>query len=296
MPDTLVARWLKPAFVISLAALLTAAKASIVPLPQAIMPAEGDHAVDETFVVHKGDVIMRAKVYDAEVVTLDAPVSVTLSRFAQTIPAGTRLEPELVSEQTTDLVGTKGRFYCGENQRARSAFAQLMLGGLFSKYEEQVRFCFVDSDKDGKLDKYFLAGAKDKAEQGAREIEPVAFTTKLLQPDLQNSMLELRVEKFNDKANKIKLRLYLVRDGKDTPFDYILTVVGGEGKHTYPTFETDPKKVPYPAYFNNILGGGVGVTRVDAVAGEAEVKITKPFRAQLFKPVSIIYQVIYIYY
>lgn len=275
--------------------LLSAARTSVTPLPETMIGADAGHPIGTPFVARKGDVVLRAKIFDTEVVTLDAPVSVSIARFTDEIAAGTRLDPVLAPDKTEQLTGTSGRLYCGENQRARSKFAEAMWGDLFSKYDNEVRFCFVDSDGDNKLDKVFLSGAKDKADQGARPIEPTPYSSKMVQPDLDGGEIELRVEKFKLKTNQVIFRLYIKRNGADTTFSYIFTVQGGAGVNTYPDFRTNPKKAPYPSYFNDVLGARIGVMRVDAAKEEVEVKIARPFPQQLFKPVSIVYQTIYIY-
>lgn len=177
--------------------LLTAARTSVTPLPETLMGAGTGHPEGQPFVARKGEVVLRAKVFDTEVVTLDAPVSVAIAKFSQEIAAGTRLDPVLVPPRTSKLTGAKGRFYCGENQRTRSKFAEAMIGDMFSKYESAVRFCFVDTDDDGKLDRVFLAGAKDKADQAALTIAPVAYTSRMFESDDEAGELEVRVHKFN---------------------------------------------------------------------------------------------------
>ncbi len=276
--------------------MLVAARTSVSPLPETMIAIDSGHPLGHSFVARKGDVVLRAKIYDTEVVTLDSPIAVTIAKFNDQIVAGTKLDPVLAPEKTEQLTGTGGRFYCGQNQRTRSGFAEAMIGDMFSKYETQVRFCFVDSDADGKLDKVFLSGAKDKVDQGARDIEPTPYTTKRIQPDDEAGLIELRVEKFHPKSNQVTFKLYQVRNGKDLAFSYILTIPNGLPVNTYPTFKTNPKKVPYPAYFNNVLGGSIGVLRVDALKEEAEIKVSRNFRMQLFKPINIVYQTIYIYY
>jgi hypothetical protein len=281
---------------VPLLVLLTAARTSVTPLPETLIGAPTEHALGESFVAHKGDVVLRAKVYDTEVVTLDAPVSVAIAKFAQDIAAGTRLDPVLVPPKTTSLTGAKGRIYCGENQRTRSKFAEAMIGDMFSKYESVVRFCFVDSDDDDKLDRVFLAGAKDKADQAAVPIAPVGYTSRMFQPDDEGGELELRVHRFLPTTNKVQFKLVLTRNGEQRPFDYILTVRGGKPRETYPTFDTNPGKQPYPAYFNDLLGAGLGVMKADPVNGEVELKVHRNFPPQLFKPVQIQVQYVYIYY
>lgn len=276
--------------------LLTAARTTVSPLPETMIGIKPDHPLGESFIAHKGDVILRARILDTEVVTLDAPVSVGIAKFTQEIDAGTRLQPVLAMGQTEQLTGASGRYYCGEDLRTRSKFGEAMIGDWFSKYESTVRFCFVDTDRDQKLDHVFLAGAKDKTEQGARPVEPTPYTTHMLQPDDEAGEIELSVAKFHPKSNKVEFALRMIKGGETRSFSYLVTVNNGKPQQTYPQFKTNPRKVPYPAYFNDILGAGIGVMRVDAAKEEVEVKINRAFPLQLFRPVSIQVQYIYIYY
>lgn len=275
--------------------LLIAARNTVTPLPQTMIAAETGPQVGQTVTVRKDDVVLRAKIYETEVVTVDEPISVSVAKFSDEIGQGDRLTPVLSPAKIEYLTGASGRFYCGRNQRTRSGFAEAMIGDWFSKYEVEVRFCFVDSNDDGKLDKYFLSGAKDPADQGARDIVPVPYTTKYLQPDEREGTVELKVLKFKPKTNQILFRLSVFR--KDVPeyFTYILTVDGDTPKNTYPDFKTNPKKVPYPVYFRNILGAEIVVMRVDSVKEEAEIRILRHFQSQLFKPIEVKVQYIYIY-
>ena len=278
---------------------LVAAKMSVGPMPETMVGVETDIPRGETVTVKEGDVILRAKVYDTEVVTLKEPVSVSLAKFSQEIPAGTKLDPVIVSRRTNELTGTDGRIYCGENQRTRSQFAEAMIGDLFSKYETNVRFCFVDTDNDKRLDKVFLAGAKSKDEQAAVAIEPIAFERRLFQADDEACVLELRVKRFIKKrkyGDKVEFELVLMKNGERRVFDYIMTINAGEVDKTYPFFKTNPKKVAYPSYFNDVLGAGIGVMGVDAEKGEAQIKVNRNFALQLFKPVSIEVVYVYVYY
>lgn len=280
-------------------ALLVAARTSVAPLPETMIGTKTDMPMNEVVTVKEGDVVLRANVYDTEVVTLSEPVSVGIAKFAQEIPAGTRLDPVLVSEKTEKLTGSGGRIYCGENQRTRSKFGEAMIGDWFSKYETVVRFCFIDSNADKKLDKVFLAGAKAKEDQLAVEITPVGFERRLFQADDDAGVLELRVHRLIAKKNepdKIEFKLHLMKNGVEQTFDFIRTVEKGVAESTYPIVRTNPKKVPYPSYFNDILGGGVGVMAVDAAKGEAQIKVHSNFKMQLFKPVSIVYNYVYVYY
>ena len=174
-----------------------------------------------------------------------------------------------------------------------------MIGDWFSKYEAQVRFCFVDTDNDKKLDRVFLAGAKDKADQAAVEITPVAFSRRIFQEDDDSGELTLKVDRLIQKKgqpDKVEFGLHLTKNGEDVSFSYIATVNESSVKQTYPTFKTNPKKVPYPAYFNDILGASVGIHAVDAAKGEATISVGRKFPMQLFKPVTVQVTYVYIYY
>lgn len=298
LSKVLNSRPLRVAAMVPVFAFLVAARTSVAPLPETIVGTYADIPMHEIVTVKEGDVVLRARVYDTEVVTLKDPISVKIAKFDQEIAAGTRLDPVIASAKTQSLTGASGFMYCGENQRTRSKFAEAMIGDWFSKYETIVRFCFVDTDDDKKLDRVFLAGAKDKDDQAAIEIEPVAFDRRMFQVDDEAGILELRVERLikKRKEDKIEFKLYLVKNGQARPFDYIVTIPDKDIKKTYPLFKTNPKKVAYPNYYNDILGAGIGIMGVDAEKGEAQVKVNRNFAQQLFKPVSIEVTYVYVYY
>ncbi|MBD3729189.1 MAG: hypothetical protein IE933_05735 [Sphingomonadales bacterium] len=278
------------------AALLVAARTTVTPLPETMVGVKTDHPIGETFTAKKGDIVLRAKVLDTEVVTIDAPVSVSISKFAQEVEPGTKLEPVLAPQKTESLTGASGRYYCGENLRSRSKFAEAMIGDWFSKFAAEVRFCFVDTDDDRKLDHVFLAGAKDKEFQGAWEIAPTPYTVRMMQPDDEGGELVLRVHKFKPESNKVQFMLELSKNGEPRYFDYILTVKGNQAKQTWPRIETNPKKVPYPSTFPDLLGASIAIDSVDSEKEQVTMSIRRNFPMQLFKPVTIQVQYIYIYY
>lgn len=299
MMSATTARRLRALALVPALLVLVAARTSVAPLPETMVGTKLDLPMNEVVTVKPGDVVLRAKVYDTEVVTITEPVSVGIAKFTHDIAAGTRLDPVLVSEKTEQLTGSGGRIYCGENQRTRSKFGEAMIGDWFSKYEAIVRFCFIDSNDDKKLDKVFLAGAKAKEDQIATNITPVAFERRVFQPDDEAGVLELRVHRLiakKSEPDKIEFKLHLLKNGTEQAFDLIRTVEKGTVQSTYPTIRTNPKKVPYPSYFNDVLGGGVGVMAVDADKGEAQIKVHSNFGLKLFKPISITYNYVYVYY
>lgn len=277
--------------------MLGAARISVEPLPQTIVPVAAAK-LNQTITVREGDVVLRAKIYDTEIVTLNAPVSVSIAKFSHDLESGARLDPVLVPDKTAQVAGSDSRIYCGENQRTRSKFMDAMLGDWFSKYETIVRFCFVDTDNDAKLDQVFLAGAKDKADQKTVSIPPTPYATRFLSAEREASTLELRVHKIKARkdGDRIEFKLFLTRNGENELFDFILTVKDEKVEKTYPSFETNPKKLAYPVYFPDILGAEVGISRVNAKAGEADISVKRRFNIQMFKPIKVQVNYVFIYY
>lgn len=279
--------------------LLIAARTSVAPMPETMVGVDTDIERGVTVNVKEGDVILRAKVFATEIATLKEPVSVAIAKFSQDIAADTPLDPVVVSRKTESLTGTSGFIYCGENQRTRSKFAEAMIGDFLSKYETIVRFCFVDTDNDAKLDRVFLAGAKDKADQQAVEIEPVAFERRKFTMDDDARTLEIRVNRLIKKrgrADKIEFKIHLFDDETDYGFSYIASTNGGPIEENYPLIKTNPRKVPYPSEFPNIMGAGITILDVDAEKGEAQIRVKRNFTTRFIKPVTIQYNYVYIYY
>ncbi|MGV3771029.1 MAG: hypothetical protein ACO1NM_13455 [Sphingobium phenoxybenzoativorans] len=278
--------------------LLTAARTAITPLPQTLMD-ENSAKIGEHFTAKVGDILLRAPVFDTETMQIEAPAQITIAEFSQNFSPGESLTPVLVPEKTETLVGQKGRYYCGEDLRTRSKFAAAMIGDLGSKFEAIVRFCFIDNDNDAKLDHVFLAGAKTPEFQRAITITPIPFTRKTFTPDKASSEIRLKFAKLDAVTGKVQLEVELIRDGKEERFDYMLMsnlAIGGSSIIQQDRIlKTNPKKLPYPMHFKNILGANVGITEIDTKSGEAKFVINHKFGPILFKPVTIEYQTIYVY-
>lgn len=267
---------------------------AVYPLPDTAWPDFGA-SIGKPFTLKPGEELMRASVKRSTVLTLAAPVKVSIDKFTDDIAAGEELTPVVAPQATQDRVGGKGIYYCGRDQRGRSALASALIGGIGSKFMPIVRFCFIDSDKDDKLDQVFLAGAKDKALQKAIPIDPVPYKVEHLVPRDAGQYLRLRYRKFTPESNKVQLELEVYEDGKKRSYDYVLyNSLSGPLDRMTPYLETNPKKVPYPAFFTNVMGAVVRVDGVDA-QGNATFAILRNFRPTMFRPVSIQVQYIYIY-
>ncbi|MCH7862564.1 hypothetical protein ACQKOH_03835 [Sphingomonas sp. NPDC092331] len=267
---------------------------AVFPLPDTMWP---DPAVQigKTLTLKPGEELMRATVKQSQKLTLLAPVKVSIDKFTDEIAAGEELTAVVAPEATQARVGGKGLYFCGRDQRGRSGLGAALLGGLGSKFMPIVRFCFIDGDQDGKLDQVFLAGAKDQTLQKAIPIDAVAYKTEYLVPRDAGQYLRLRYRKYTPESSKVQLELEVYDDGKKRSFDYVLySGPGGPLQRQMPYLQTNPKRVPYPASFYNVMGAIVRVDGVDA-EGNARFTIERNFRPTLFRPISIQVRYIYIY-
>lgn len=265
---------------------LTGAATAVNPVPQTMVPASTDHPIGEEFTARKGDVVMRAKVVETESADLTVPVSVTIGKFEETFPAGTKLRAATAAEAAEKLFGIAGNFYCGESRAARPAVIDMAIVRWLSKYDKDVRFCFFDSDADNKFDKVVLAGTKNKEEQRAVSIEPADYRKHAAPEDTSVGSIELRVAKISKNNGKVSLNVMFELGDKLQGYSYLITKRDGEDRYTYWEEKTDPKKAPYPTKLR-ILGGEIEIVRVDPANEEMAVRIIKDFDQQTFRPYTI---------
>ena len=276
---------------------LTAGRLEVFPLPDTVVPADQTVPVGKEFSAKPGDVVLRGHVVRTKQVTTSDPVTVSIAKFTDSLPAGTELTPIVVTPQKSGPLSGGGLYYCGKDQRARSKLMGELVGDIGSKFENTVRFCFVDSDEDGRLEKVFLGGAKDAEFQTPVAIAPVAYSERFLVPRKEEDEIRLIYKKFNPETRRITLQLELVRDGKEEYFDFILSAgrSGGKPSEVYKDIRTNPKKIDYPVVFTDVLGSEVAIHSVDASSGEAKFAIRQNFALGLFRPVAIQHQTIYVY-
>jgi hypothetical protein len=272
---------------------LAAARQEAVPLPDTLLPMPLEHALRVPFEAKPGDVVLRGRVVRTMAVKLEGTTSVSHSRFAQSFGVGDELTPVIMR------AGRKGAadlIFCGSDQRARSKFMDVMIGDMGSKFESIVRFCFVDKDEDGRFEAFILGGAKDPAFQAPVAIPAVSYSMSSLVPH-DDAEISVIYRKFSPKNQVMTFEIKYSEGGKNQDFDYIASVSLSDdktGKH-YPSFRTNPKKVPYPLHFKDIVGANIGVESVDPVSGAAQISINKDFSPTLVKPINIQVTYVFIY-
>lgn len=272
-----------------------APRIAVYPMPETLVP-NTDVKLREAFTARPGDVLMTGRITATQRVFMVDPVEVKVDRFTDSLGVGEELTPVIAPESTDRIVGGNGKYYCGQDQRGRSAVRSLFLGGIGSKFEAIVRFCFIDADGDGKFERYFLAGAKDKAMQAPIAITPVRYRSTWLDQLNAGNIVRVKYRKYNPKNRKVELEIEVFRDGRKMPFDYILWSKPGAAtlEREVPRLTTDPARLPYPVVFRDVLGAEIAVRDV-APDASATFAINRNFRQTLFRPVSIQVQYIYVY-
>lgn len=263
---------------------LVAARAPVMPLPDALLPNQ-DVALRTAFVAKPGDVVLRARIVRTEKTYLDAAAKVAIDRFSDEMNVGDVLTTVLANDRTKKVVGSSAAvYYCGDDIKARSSFMAVFMGDLGSKFENIVRFCFIDEDKDGKFEHYFLAGAKDPTLLAMRAIDPVAFHKDELVQENEADEIRLRYRKFETRTTEMHFQLEITRNGKPFTFEYIMTPRHMAVRDQfYYRLVTDPQKIPYPMHFPDILGADIGVRSVTP-DGEATIVVNRNFEPTLLKP------------
>lgn len=280
---------------------LTGARLSVSTPPQLAVGDTEKVSFGASFIAKPGAVLLTAKVFDLDRIKVDAAFHAKVDRFEHQIDQGTELTSIMVPDKAKALTGlSSATYYCGEDLRVRSKFAELMVGDMFSKWESIVRFCFADEDKDGRLEHMIIAGAKDKERLKAVSIEPLPYTRTPVVADHESSEIRLIFRELEAATGELHLELQLWRNGQRQILDYFMCGIMRDKtflppSQLYPRLKNDPRKLAYPMHFPNIMGASIGVRSVDAAKQEAEFVINRPIGPALFKPVSIQYQYIFIY-
>jgi hypothetical protein len=152
-------------------------------------------------------------------------------------------------------------YYCGDDMKARSSFMAGLMGDMGSKFENIVRFCFVDDDKDGRFDHYFLAGAKDPLFLKEQPVGPLPYRVEHLVQENAADEIRLKYRKFDTTTSKISLELEITRNGAALPFEYIITPTHTGRNEQYYRMASNPAKVPYPVVFEDVLGADIIIDR-----------------------------------
>jgi hypothetical protein len=244
-----------------LALALGAARAPVVVLPDTLVP-DRSVTIGTKVSAKPGDVVLRAKIARTEKTYLDVPVHAEIARFAADIPAGAVLTTVLANDRTRSIVGSQADiYYCGDDMKARSSFMAGLMGDMGSKFENIVRFCFVDDDKDGRFDHYFLAGAKDPLFLKEQPVGPLPYRVEHLVQENAADEIRLKYRKFDTTTSKISLELEITRNGAALPFEYIITPTHTGRNEQYYRMASNPAKVPYPVVFEDVLGADIIIDR-----------------------------------
>lgn len=244
-----------------------------------------------------GDVLLRGRILRTERAFVLGPVRVSIDKFEDALAEGDELTPVFAPIALKARLGGDGFYYCGRDQRGRSGLAAALLGGIGQRFEAIVRFCFIDTDHDHKLDQVFLAGAKEAELQKPVKIEPVAFRRDSnVQVDPRDEVV-VRYRKHARGSNEIQVQVEVSHAGKLDKFDVINYGRFDATRLTtlLPRLEADPRDQPFPSYFTGLLGGALKVNGAESDGAAHFVRLRR-MGPVLFRPIQIRVNYIYIYY
>jgi hypothetical protein len=263
-------RYFRAAGLIAVLMLLGGARPILQAARQIVLPLETNPPAGTEFKVKVGETILASRFMDWNMARLDAPVSVSIDRFSQTVGPDLDLEGFGATRGSQERTGLNARnYYCADKVKAHSGLSYQLLSSVTSNVEQFVRFCFVDENDDGRLDHIFLLGAKSRELQVAHAIEPVAFHTLALQPDKKDTELHLILKRLDPASRNILLYQRPRRNGKEPwlgPFSLWSVATGTEYR------QEDKVNVRYPpngpVTLKNIMGYDLTVKSVDPATGE----------------------------
>ena len=154
-------------------------------LPDIAPPEPGERTVEN------GDIVLRGRIGYRTMATVSQPIELVIADQPIRIMPGQLLTENLVTGGASRQV-SGGRFFCGALRRpVEPAGTGRIFGGRGSaRFLELVQPCFVDRDRDGRLDLAFLAGARLQAEL---RLVPIAATPYDIRADVPMEGAEVRI-------------------------------------------------------------------------------------------------------
>jgi hypothetical protein len=173
-------------------------------------------------VVVPGDEILRTGVGYANTARLDGPLSLSVAGLSAAITTETDLlEAGTMSDDTRARVGAQAVVFCGPALSTENPAPTPNVRGSGRRFDEAVYPCFVDRDRDGRLEAVFLMGTRWPADRRLQPITPAAYSQRSNIPlpesnawitfeqgaALQGPVLELHLRLFGTAMNIAAVRL-----------------------------------------------------------------------------------------
>lgn len=251
--------------------LMAASGYYVTPSKNKILPGEDKLAPGSEITVRKGEVFYSRPVGRAFMAVLGGELTLSIAGKSVTLPAGTQLNVArniVVSGKAAGHIDDSARVYCTPtkgNWNMAKGVANLLTLSLFASSQRTdpfTQFCVVDSDRDSRVEKAFLAGARKAEDLQPVTIEPTPIAVSRNVPLPGESEARLRFAGGVGITGKnLGIDLEVVEEGKE------LTYSNGR---TYLSKSKLPKDV-------NIFGASFTVLSYDSETKEARIRWNSGF-------------------
>lgn len=243
-----------------------------------ILPPDAPRQSGEERVVRPGDIVLRAPLGWGSSATIDTDLRVEIAGVAETIAAGARLmEARERSGGDLGTLSDEARVFCADERvnvtNVLASSMTLGLSNLATRVSRLRRFCFVDGDRDGRLERAFLVGTKRDEDRRMVDISPTPYTHAENRPIGEGHHIEL----VYDRAGLFGVpgfRLGHLAAGSPQPVQTIFTGVGEDRSRTRAATAIRTARIPQ---LLEIGPASLTVTRFDPETKEATIRYERDF-------------------
>jgi hypothetical protein len=260
-----------------------------------IIPSDSDLYLGKTIQLKlDGSQALRVDLGYRYIAMLDGGVDATVGGLQQSLPAGSLLTRRKVSGGRISELPEGAVILCREPvQRnfgqAMASAATLGITQLAARYATDIQLCAVDADRDGKIEKLFLGGAKQQQDLDFTDITPVSYRH---QENYRVGDVKFVLHAFKNIWGSINLFAAVESNGRWSDVSSLRFETDGKLTNHKTQIPVKKAKLPYEVKFGSAT---LLLKHYDETTGTVDVEVTKDFDLQgvdwHFAP-----QTIYIYY
>lgn len=201
------------------------------PTRNVILPAPSGATHPDEFTVEKGDVIHVQPVGTEASAVLAGDLKLSIAGRALEIARGTPLNMARSVEGRAAAALGEAAVFCASpssNWGVADGIANLATLGLFAsakRFDATVQFCLVDGDRDGRVEKAFLAGARRPEDQAPVDIAPTPVEVRIMAPLPGTSEARIRYVGAANLFGNMIFQLEIVENGAALFFNNNRTAV-----------------------------------------------------------------------
>lgn len=236
-----------------------------------LAPGEAPTTLGTTLHVREKDVIFSAPIGYRNAAELLEPVTASVAGLQLTMEAGAVLAEHTAKGGYLADLPADALVVCEEPKQdlAKSLIGAVTLGltSLGARYSAWTQLCAVDADRDGSIEKLFLAGAKQPEDRVFTEIAParIAVSSSKPIPDSRVDVVYFDGGALN--SENVEFQVYM--RGAKLTLDrvYFSDDPADKGARWYTPIKA--KKLPHPIVYG---ASSLTVLSVDAASKTAEVR------------------------